>query len=290
MPSREEAVFSPLPSSGVSDRILRAVEARDRIIEGQAQVLRLVNDVLGETSVQEAVRMIVKATYDVVHCDRVSLFLLEENRLVCRAAPKGGAVGWPLELGRGIAGSVGASGEGINIPDAYQRLDLFDPSNDQKHNYKTTSVLCLPLKQQNGEVIGVLQAINKIPRNAYLQDVVPFDNTDETLLRLLLALCAQQLTLCHLNEEKDSATRRADTTLQLVESVCSQDDLQGVYEQLASATRSLVDCQFTFVFAVDENQLQCQGVAPQYNPEFLTAAKQLQLDVTHISALERALS
>eukprot|EP00930_Biecheleria_cincta_P025928 TRINITY_DN18376_c0_g1_i2.p1 TRINITY_DN18376_c0_g1~~TRINITY_DN18376_c0_g1_i2.p1 ORF type:complete len:972 (-),score=161.67 TRINITY_DN18376_c0_g1_i2:21-2936(-) len=288
------AVFTPPLSRAatvcVSDRILRAVEARDRIIEGQAQVLRLVNDVLRETSVQEAVRKIVKATYDVVDCDRVSLFLVEEEGLVCRAAPKGGAVGWRLEPGQGIAGSVAETGEAVNIPDAYQRLDLFDPSNDQKHNYQTKSVLCLPLKEQNGEVIGVLQAINKISRKAFVDEFIAFDNTDETMLRLLLALCAQQLALCRLNEEKESAMRRADTTLRLVETICSQNDLQGAYEQLASATWSFVDCQYAFVFALDHNLLQCRGAASILGRSAAAMAKQLQLNVADIAALERTLS
>ncbi len=37
----------------------------------------------------------------------------------------------------------------------------FDPSYDLKSGYRTKSVLCMPVKDQRGRVLAVLQAINK---------------------------------------------------------------------------------------------------------------------------------
>jgi adenylate cyclase len=49
-----------------------------------------------------------------------------------------------LPLGQGIAGAVGATGEIINIPDAYQD-PRFNPSHDKKTGYKTNTILCAPV-------------------------------------------------------------------------------------------------------------------------------------------------
>jgi putative two-component system response regulator len=63
-----------------------------------------------------------------------------------------------------IAGFVATSGELLNIPDVY-KLDpelsySFDSSFDKKNNYRTKSVLALPLIDYDDKVLGVLQLIN----------------------------------------------------------------------------------------------------------------------------------
>ena len=65
-----------------------------------------------------------------------------------------------LPFGRGIAGTVAESGQVMNIPDAYQN-PLFDPSFDERFGYRSRNILCLPIRNNRGEVLGVLQLINK---------------------------------------------------------------------------------------------------------------------------------
>ena len=63
-----------------------------------------------------------------------------------------------------IAGHVAISGEILNIPDAYRIPDTckyrFGKSYDESTNYRTRSILTVPLKMNNGRIIGVLQLIN----------------------------------------------------------------------------------------------------------------------------------
>ncbi len=76
---------------------------------------------------------------------------------------------------RNIATHVALTGEPICIDDAYE-ADGFDFSGtrdfDRKTNYRTKSVLTLPLKNGAGQVIGVLQLINSMDTGG---NVVPFD-------------------------------------------------------------------------------------------------------------------
>lgn len=85
--------------------------------------------------------------------------------------------------GTGIAGHVAESGEPVNIPDAYQvraewrnvdgsfrRLnddsilqdERFNRDIDVQTGYRTKALLCMPIKDASGDVIGVAQVINKL--------------------------------------------------------------------------------------------------------------------------------
>jgi signal transduction histidine kinase len=65
-----------------------------------------------------------------------------------------------LPLSNGLAGYVAKASESINLENAYQS-PLFDPQIDNILKYKTETVLCIPVKQEDNKVIGVLQVVNK---------------------------------------------------------------------------------------------------------------------------------
>ncbi|KAI1898140.1 hypothetical protein AGOR_G00069290 [Albula goreensis] len=67
--------------------------------------------------------------------------------------------------GKGIIGYVAEHGETVNIPDAYQDRRFSDEI-DKLTGYKTKSLLCMPIRNSDGEIIGVAQAINKDPGGA----------------------------------------------------------------------------------------------------------------------------
>lgn len=66
-----------------------------------------------------------------------------------------------IPYGRGIVGYVASTGESVNIHDAYSD-PRFNAAIDQKTGYKTKSILCLPILNENGHCIAVAEAINKI--------------------------------------------------------------------------------------------------------------------------------
>lgn len=65
-----------------------------------------------------------------------------------------------LPLGKGIAGHVAQSGETVNITDAYQNPH-FAAEFDQQSGFHTRSMLCMPMRDGQGNIIGVFQLINK---------------------------------------------------------------------------------------------------------------------------------
>jgi HD-GYP domain-containing protein (c-di-GMP phosphodiesterase class II) len=114
-----------------------------------------------------------------------------------------------------IAGAAVLMQESINVADVYAadkdpNLPYgFDESFDQRTGYRTVSMLCVPMISAQGEVIGVIQLINKKkqPRArledeaAFASEVIPFDTRSEELLGALAAQAGIALENALLYEE-----------------------------------------------------------------------------------------
>lgn len=101
---------------------------------------------------------------------------------------------------RSIVGYVATMDQELNIADAHNIPDQaqysFNPEMDNRMGYRTVSILTLPLRNYRGEVIGVLQFINKKSDRAVLltspklalESTEPFE---EGLCKILRALASQ---------------------------------------------------------------------------------------------------
>ena len=65
-----------------------------------------------------------------------------------------------MPIDKGLAGYVACSGETLNIADAYQD-PRFSREFDQKLGFRTRSLFCLPIRNKEGHIAGVLQLLNK---------------------------------------------------------------------------------------------------------------------------------
>lgn len=125
------------------------------------QTVLAVSRALGaERDLDRLLALIVASTTDLVDAERTSLFVVDRERgeLWTRVAEGSGEIRLPV--GRGIAGSVAADGRLVNIPSAYDD-PRFDPGHDQRTGFRTRSILCLPMINHDGIVVGVIQTLNK---------------------------------------------------------------------------------------------------------------------------------
>jgi HD-GYP domain-containing protein (c-di-GMP phosphodiesterase class II) len=114
---------------------------------------------------------------------------------------------------RSMAGSAAHDRKTINIADVYELPATsplaFDRSFDARIGYRTKSVLAVPLVSQQGDVIGVIQLINKkkdpdkklFTQADVNEQVVPFDGRSEELLGLVAAQAGVSLENALLYEE-----------------------------------------------------------------------------------------
>jgi len=91
-----------------------------------------------------------------------------------------------IDSKQGIAGKAFATKETINCGNTEQDPQ-FNPGVDEITNYRTKSLLCVPILSSTGDSLGVLQMVNKLDRDKM---PVPFTNEDEKLMRSFVAQVA----------------------------------------------------------------------------------------------------
>ncbi len=168
------AVVSPL-SALEKKRVNRHERSESSVA---ARRLRQLSEIGLALSAQRDIRlllsMILTAARDLTVSDGGSLYIVEEDedggkKLFFRAAQNDSIVvdtNMTFVVGaNSLAGYAALSGEILRFDDVY---DLppdvpfqFNSRFDKEHNYRTQSVLVVPLKNHLGETIGVLQLINR---------------------------------------------------------------------------------------------------------------------------------
>ena len=128
----------------------------------EMEFISIVSDVTAEIDLSALLKRVMEEATRMLNADRATLFLNDEktNELFSRVAMGEGMGEIRLPNTAGIAGSVFTSGKTMNIPYAYADL-RFNPAFDKQTGYFTRSILCVPVTNKNGKVIGCTQVLNK---------------------------------------------------------------------------------------------------------------------------------
>jgi len=128
----------------------------------EMEFISIVSDVTAEIDLSALLKRVMEEATRMLNADRATLFLNDEktNELFSRVAMGEGMGEIRLPNSAGIAGSVFTSGKTMNIPYAYADL-RFNPAFDKQTGYFTRSILCVPVTNKNGKVIGCTQVLNK---------------------------------------------------------------------------------------------------------------------------------
>ncbi len=138
------------PGSGLERHQLRAL----------LDAARLLNSTL---ELKEVTQIIIDVVRAEVPVERLSLFVVDSrsNKLHSLVAHGVGDAGISVPLGAGIAGTVAVTGEVLDIADAYSDA-RFDRHSDQKLGYYTNDLLALPVYNREGEIVAVLELLNRL--------------------------------------------------------------------------------------------------------------------------------
>lgn len=114
------------------------------------------------TDLNVLLKLIAEETKAAMQADRCTVFLYdkEKNEIWSKVALglEDAEIRFPAE--KGIAGYVIQTGESVNIQDAYND-SRFNPDVDKNTGYTTKTMLCMPIKNNNQEIIGAFQVLNK---------------------------------------------------------------------------------------------------------------------------------
>ncbi|KMP12591.1 hypothetical protein UZ36_00360 [Candidatus Nitromaritima sp. SCGC AAA799-C22] len=159
--------------------------------------------------------MIVDQARSFTNADAGTLYLTENNTLrfkivqndslgIRMGGTSGEAIPFPpVELKESnVSAFVALKGISVNIPDVYD-TDLFDFTGpkkfDQSTGYRSKSMLVVPMRNHENDVIGVLQLLNA--KNAKTEEVIAFSKDYENLSESLASQAAVAVTNAQLIHE-----------------------------------------------------------------------------------------
>ena len=156
------------------------IEKMKKNREKEMEFLDIVADVTSDIDLGSLLKKVMSEATRMLQAERSTLFLNDDktNELWSQVGEGLGAtqIRFPNHLG--IAGAVFSQNKTVNIPHAYADL-RFNPGFDKKTGFFTRSILCVPVVNKKGTVIGVTQILNK--RGG------PFTDEDEQRLRAFTA-------------------------------------------------------------------------------------------------------
>ncbi len=169
--------------------------------------LDLVAEITSELDLGSLLQRVMAEATRMLGADRSTLFLNDARtgELFSRVAEgdEVGEIRFPND--QGIAGTVFTSGETINIPHAYADL-RFNPALDRRTGYFTHSMLCVPVVNKSGQIIGATQVLNK--RGG------PFTDEDEQRLKAFTAQVSIALENAKLFDDVQNVKNYNDAMLQ----------------------------------------------------------------------------
>jgi sigma-B regulation protein RsbU (phosphoserine phosphatase) len=181
-------------------------------IEHLTRLLNVTRKMAATTDLTALLGTIVDATISVLDCDRATIFLYDPatNELYSSVATGGATIRFPAD--RGIAGAAAQDRAYVNVPDAYAD-PRFNQDIDKQTGFRTRNLLTFPLENNDNDLMGVLQALNKRGD--------AFGSTDEELARVLSAQAGVAIHR-HLLLEQYAEKRRMERDLELARKIQQQ--------------------------------------------------------------------
>eukprot|EP00949_MAST-11_sp_MAST-11-sp1_P003229 g3229.t1 len=182
-------------------------------------LMRVTQSLMAKSELHAVFSVVMSDVKSLLSCERATLFLYDEGRgqLYSHVSKDVPEIRVPTTAG--LVGHVFGSKEPLRIDDAHAD-SRFNPEVDRRTGFRTRAVLCVPVADADGRVIGVCQAINKVNGDSMVADGT-FSKSDVSTLQ---GICTQVAAV----------VERCKTKMNEVASVtASQKHAAGLSERIA---------------------------------------------------------
>ncbi|MFC1851501.1 SpoIIE family protein phosphatase, partial [candidate division CSSED10-310 bacterium] len=170
-----EALCSHASISIYNSRLIRDLDKSEKFSATLVDASKMLNSTL---DLDELLKIIIELAVSTLDAEKSSLYLIDEENKVLRAQTTDEKLITEkhLPLDTGVAGRVVASGEIVNLKDP---ISVSEATRDNPKIYhkEIYSVLCVPLRDKENNIIGALETMNK--------EEGSFDVDDENMLEAL---------------------------------------------------------------------------------------------------------
>jgi signal transduction histidine kinase len=219
-PEDEEVLSLLATQIGIAMANAQLYDGLRTSLDRLSRLMKIGAAISSELDLDALLRTISQTTSHLLQAERSTVFVVDsaKNELWSRVAEGLGNKEIRIPLSAGIAGLVATTGNPVRISDAY-RDPRFNPEVDKKTGYLTRSILCVPMRNRRGQVIGVFQVLNKRDGE--------FTALDEQLLGSLSSQAAVAVENAKLYEE----VQRTLTQLQALDRM-KTDFLNAISHEL----------------------------------------------------------
>ncbi|MCC7542798.1 MAG: GAF domain-containing sensor histidine kinase, partial [Deltaproteobacteria bacterium] len=257
-------VLPPGSPEGESVEALRARVARlERALAREEEKLATIRELASAMSstldLDELLEMVVDRITRVMQADRSTLYLLddEKDELVSKVVQGGLVTEIKLRVGEGVAGWVAATGQTLNIVDAYDD-ERFVQDWDRRTGYRTRTILAVPMLNHLGRAVGVIQVLNKVEGtfsddDASLlsvlasQAAVTLDNS-----RLLLSVVSKNVELLDIRDQLERKVRELDTLFEVAREAAASLSFDALLEGVLAQAIRAVEAAAGSILLVDD--------------------------------------
>jgi adenylate cyclase len=223
-----------------------------REFEHFLRAIDMINNEALETMLEQILEAFTLKIGQILQADRTTIFMVDwdKQELWSKIAQADGEARLEIRVpvGKGIAGHVAASGECLNIPDAYSS-DLFSRKTDQETGYRTHSILCIPVFNKTQEsVVAVVQLLNKLdPQNR----PIPFDSQDERRFREFASSIGIILESCNSFYIAARNQKGVSSLLKAISSLEQSLDLEKTLQSVMAEARDLMNADRSTLWLID---------------------------------------
>jgi signal transduction histidine kinase len=213
-------------------------------LRGVLDIGRLAN---AQTDLGGLIDLVTRQTCSLLEAERGSLYVLDREAGDLHTTMAMGLPGKAirLKLHQGVAGLVAAAGESIVVDDAYADPRFYRDV-DEATGYRTRTILCVPIKSQRGDVLGVLELLNKRTGN--------FTPEDEETLLLLAPQLGVALANARLYDGLRTSVDRLSRLMKVGAAISSELDLDALLRTISQTTSHLLGAERSTVFLVDRSR------------------------------------
>ncbi len=169
----------------------KSIEIRYNKLQRLIEASKIINSTL---DLNKLLGLILNSATQSIEADRGTLYLVDDvkKELWSKVLQGTDMVEIRLPIGKGLAGFVAETGETILIPDTYAD-PRFNPEIDRRTGYRTRNMICMPMKNKDGKIIGVFQLLNKNQGS--------FDTDDVSFIDALSAHASVAIENAHMAQE-----------------------------------------------------------------------------------------
>ena len=230
--------------TGVTRTPARRQTQKERLRQMEV-LLKISSLVSAKESLDDILETLLQITNQEIGAERSSLFVHDDRtgELYSRVAQGNYRREIRILDTTGVAGHVFQTNEALIVDDAYNN-EFFNPEVDQQTNFETRSILCVPVRDGSGNILGVAQALNKIDGS--------FTEEDKHYLELMTSQAALALKNSQFVERMETTRKQEMEFLDLVSKLTSEIDIGVLLQKVMTEARRMLNAERSTLFMNDE--------------------------------------